>query len=379
MKLLHVSPTWFGEGSFIGGAERYVRELARATAEVADVTWISFADRADSIRDGRLQIEILRRSRLPGVSRLATNPLSPRLSRLVRQADVVHCHQPYTFSTDAALVAARFFRKKAFVTDLGGGHRWAASKLVPLLRGADALLLISEYSRRLWRETPASRRPARLEVIWGGVDTAAFCPAPSPSPRSDETLFVGRLLPHKGVNYLIEAMPADAPLRVVGRPFDPRFLYRLQALAEQRQVTFETTADDETLVERYRRALVTVLPSVYEPIEGPSTRQPELLGLAVLESMACGTPVIVTGVASLPELVEEGVTGYIVPPNDPAAIRERLARLRADRALADAMGRRAREAVLRRFTWPLVARRCLEAYECRTGVTAHPQVGIGPS
>lgn len=363
VKVLHVSPTWFGDASFVGGAERYVRELARASAEIVDVTWVSFGDRSGSHRDGPLAVEVLRRSRLPGLGRLATDPISLRLARFVRVADVVHCHQPYTLSTDAALVAARLFRRRAFITDLGGGHRWALSKALPLVAGAEALLLISDYSRRLWLEAPASARPSRLEVIGGGVDTARF--SPGTGSRSDETLFVGRLLPHKGVNYLIEAMPDGAPLRIVGRPYDPRFLATLGALAAGRRVVFEHAAGDETLVEHYRRALVTVLPSVYSPVEGSPTRQPELLGLVVLESMACGTPVIVSDVASLPELVEDGVTGFVVPPNDPAAISAKIGWLRANPAAADEMGRRARAAVLGRFTWPAVAARCLDAYDGR--------------
>ncbi len=371
MKLLHVSPTWFGDGSFVGGAERYVRELTRASAEQAEVTWVSFGARRESRREGALRIEILRRFPLPGAGRLATNPLSPRFARLVRDADVVHCHQPFTLSTDAALVAARIFRRKAFVTDLGGGHRWALSKALPLLRGADGLLLISDYSRRLWAAAPAARRPARLEVIWGGVDTARF--SPGPGPRTGDTLFVGRLLPHKGVDYLVEAMPPGAPLRLVGRPYDPRFLARLETLAAGRAVTFETDTDDPTLVERYRTALVTVLPSVYDASDGRHSRQPELLGLVVLESMACGTPVIVTRVASLPEIVEDGVTGFIVPPNDPGAIREKILWLRAHPGEAAEMGRRARAAVLDRFTWPAVVARCFAAYEGRAaGAPRHP-------
>jgi glycosyltransferase involved in cell wall biosynthesis len=90
--------------------------------------------------------------------------------------------------------------------------------------------------------------------------------------------------------------------------------------------------------------------------------------------MACGTPVIVTRVASLPELVEDGKTGFVVPPNDAAALREGIETLRRDRALAAEMGRRARAAVLERFTWPAVVRRCLQAYGGRTiGATA-PEV-----
>jgi glycosyltransferase involved in cell wall biosynthesis len=78
--------------------------------------------------------------------------------------------------------------------------------------------------------------------------------------------------------------------------------------------------------------------------------------------MACGTPAIVSDAASLPELVEDGVTGFIVPPNDPAAIRGAIMKLINDPALRARMGRQARASVEARFTWDAVAARCLRAY-----------------
>src|SRR5215217_4465925 len=64
----------------------------------------------------------------------------------------------------------------------------------------------------------------------------------------------------------------------------------------------------------------TGLPSVYRDREGGETPVPELLGQTLLEGMACGTPAVCTRVASLPEVVDDGVTGIIVPPNDPVAL-----------------------------------------------------------
>jgi glycosyltransferase involved in cell wall biosynthesis len=370
VRVLHIAPTYFADHSVVGGAERYTRELARAMSAVADVVLLSFGERAATVTDGSLRIELLRRPRLHGGGSLATNPVSRRFVRLVQWADVVHCHQVNTLSTDLGILFGRAFGKRVFVTDLGGGHRWALSKLFPILRRADALLLISAYSRALWARRKLWSRPAALHVIGGGVDAERF--APGEGPKSGETLFVGRLLPHKGVNYLIEAMPRGAPLRLVGRPYDGVFFSQLRAAAAGRSVVFETTASDDDLIERYRRALVTVLPSVYESIDGAWTQQPELLGLVVLESMACGTPVIVTRVASLPELVQDGVTGFIVAPNDPDAIREKIQWLRDHPASAVEMGRRARALVVEHFTWSAVVARCLQAYSA-CGVRESPR------
>ena len=81
-----------------------------------------------------------------------------------------------------------------------------------------------------------------------------------------------------------------------------------------------------------------------------------------MESLACGTPVIGTKAGSLPEIVEDGVSGFLVPPNDPAELRERIDHVLAHPSEAKAMGKRGRETVLERFTWDAVADRCLRSY-----------------
>ena len=78
--------------------------------------------------------------------------------------------------------------------------------------------------------------------------------------------------------------------------------------------------------------------------------------------MACGAPAICTDVASMPEIVEDGVSGFVVPPNDPVTLGERINWLREHREAARAMGLAARRRVLEKFTWPAVVQRCLEIY-----------------
>ena len=116
-------------------------------------------------------------------------------------------------------------------------------------------------------------------------------------------------------------------------------------------------------VHEYRRAMCIVLPSVYRTDEGYETVVPELLGQTLLEGMACGAPAICTDVASMPEIVEHGVSGFVVPPNDPASIGERLVVApRAHPAEAASMGEAGRRRVLAKFTWTHTVDCCLEAY-----------------
>ena len=112
----------------------------------------------------------------------------------------------------------------------------------------------------------------------------------------------------------------------------------------------------------YRRSLCVVLPSVYDDMYGGRSLVPELLGQTLLEGMACGIPAVCTDVASMPEVVVDGATGFVVPPNAPQQLWARLKWLRENPEQARRMGEVARRHVLEKFTWPLVVDRCLEAY-----------------
>jgi glycosyltransferase involved in cell wall biosynthesis len=253
----------------------------------------------------------------------------------------------------------RLTGKRVFVSDLGGGG-WDVSAYVCTDAWFHGHLHLSEYSRRVHGATDV----ARALVIGGGVDVQRFSPDHEVA-RDGGALFVGRLLPHKGITDLLRGLPSDVPLTVVGpEPTEDR-KSALLSLARGKRVTFLHGLDDDALVREYRRAMCVVLPSVYRTDEGHETRVPELLGQTLLEGMACGVPALCTDVASMPEVVEHGVTGFVVPPNDPSALGERLTWLWAHRLEAAAMGAAGRQRVLERFTWTGVVDRCLDAYRMR--------------
>jgi glycosyltransferase involved in cell wall biosynthesis len=137
---------------------------------------------------------------------------------------------------------------------------------------------------------------------------------------------------------------------------------RLHALAKGKSVRFRHDCTDEMLVDAYRRALCLVLPSLYRTPEG-ATNVPELLGQTLLEAMACATPVLCTRVASMPEIVEDGATGFVVDADDRAALADRLRWLASHPLEAAAMGEAGRHVVLERFQWNQVVDRCLTAYQ----------------
>lgn len=345
-RVLHLSPAFFGEKSVIGGGERWAVNAAKALAEKVESRFITFGAQRESFMLGALQVEVYPQFR-------ASDPNAWSFLEHVRWADVVQCHQYRAAATSMLLIAAAFAGKETFVTEHGArSHGFPGDADTEAL--VDAFLHVSKFSESLL--------PGRRSfVVYGGVDDVFL------EPRRFATvpgrvLFVGRLLPHKGVNYLVEAITSGMQLELYGRPYDPKFFELLQRLSAGKNVTFTTDGDDADLVRAYQEAVVTVLPSVYIDVNGAQQTAPELLGLVLLESMACGTPVIATDVGAMPEIVEEGVTGFIVPPNDPTALRERLEYLVANPDVAKQMGENARRRVAERFTWRHVADACWSAY-----------------
>jgi len=358
-RVLHIVPALFGTSGTIGGAERYALELARHMADRVPTRLLSFGDRAREEISGALHIRVSGKPHYIRGQKM--NPVSWDVVNEIRRADVVHCHQQHIFSSSLAAVFGRLTRRRVFVTDLGGGG-WDISSYISTDRWYHGHLHISEYSRRIF----GHQENSRSHVILGGVDTEKFSP-PLQKPRRTHVVFVGRLLPHKGVDNLIRAIRPKAvqpelPLTIVGPKLDDGYFAELQSLASGKPITFRTEASDEAIIDAYRSALCVVLPSVYRDMYGNETRVPELLGQTLLEAMACGTPTICTDVASMPEIVEDGVTGFVVPAGRPEALREKLLWLKQNPDEAASMGAAGRRRVLERFTWSGVVDRCLQIY-----------------
>jgi glycosyltransferase involved in cell wall biosynthesis len=354
MRVVHIVPALFGPDGLVGGAERYALELARHMADAVPTTLVSFGERAREERIGALDVVVLGEPTYIRGQR--ANPFDIEVFRVLKDADVVHCHQQHVVVSSVVAAWCRLVGKRVVVSDLGGGG-WDISAFVSTDRWFHRHLHISEYSRQVFGQA----QMARACVIGGGVDIAKFSPDPN-VPRDGGALFVGRLLPHKGVCDLIRAVSRDEPLTIVGPQPDWEMKTQLVSLAMGKAVTFKHGLDDRALVDEYRRALCIVLPSVYRTDDGRETKVPELLGQTLLEGMACEAPAICTNVASMPEIVIDGVTGFIVPPNNPQELAVRLNWLREHPTTVRKMGLAGRERVLTHFTWPRVVSRCLEAY-----------------
>ncbi len=351
LRVLHLSPTWFGDESVRGGGERFPLELAKAMRRRTPTRLVAFGGRPGTRRVEGFNIEVHRTWR-----HLRGRPydaIGPGFLRAIGWAHIVHCHQARSGLAALAALIGRPFGKRVFVTDHGGGGvNWV--RRLRIGRWIDAQLAQSRFAAAT---LPYVGR--RTEVIYAGVDTSKY--SPGSSKTLGRVVYVGRLLPHKGIETAIRGLPAGASLEIYGRPYDTGYLDFIRSEGASRPVRIHTSASDDEVIAALRSACAFVMPSVYEDYRGHRQALPELVGLAPLEAMACGTVAIVSDVAGMPEIIPH-VGGATVPPGDPDSLRRVLAPLTSSVEQASAQGQAARAHVERRFTWTAVADRCLSAY-----------------
>jgi glycosyltransferase involved in cell wall biosynthesis len=188
-------------------------------------------------------------------------------------------------------------------------------------------------------------------VIHSSVDVARLAPVEAVSPSPFRILFVGALEAKKGVQHLLAALAladeamgewecglaGDGPLRAA-------LEQQARALGIAARVRFHGALDFEAVSAAYRRASVCVAPSVV----GPGGRQ-EGIPNVMIEALAYARPAISTPISGIPELIEDGVSGLLVPPEDPAALAKGLLRVRREPNLARALGLAGRKVVEERF------------------------------
>ena len=351
----YLTPLYFDEASCLGGGERYPLNLARgvqiASGGRCRVDLISFGDSARTlVLDGDVTLHVL-----PAASRPSRqlDVTSWALPETIARFDLVHIHQAYTRCSEIGLLVAKQQSKPVCMTDHGG----ATSPLgveIGHLELADRIIAYSDFGASLYKTS----RP--IVVVKGGVDARHFTP-PEEQPERDRILFVGRLLPHKGIDRLISALPRDLPLTVCGRPYHPEFFRRLREMAAGKQVEFVTDADDATIRWLYARSWANVLSSVYLDCDGHSHEAPELMGFTLLEAMACGTPAIASRVGAMPEFIREGETGFVY--DSLQELSRQLITLASNPALVERMGRLARRVVEREYDLEVAGAKMLAVYE----------------
>jgi len=274
--------------------------------------------------------------------------------------------------------------------ELEGEYRIEGEQEV--LRGADRIIAATtaEYAQLLWLY---QAEMSKVTIIPPGVDVCRFYPIPVDEAREfigvppcgRMLLFVGRIEPLKGLDVLIEALGSMQKKEVLKEnPFclviiggdpdestehDNIEMTRIKALSEQYglkdMVTFLGRRSQDSLPYYYSGAEAVVVPSQYESF-----------GMVALEAMACGKPVVASQIGGLAYLVQDGITGYTVPVDDPEALARRLTSLIQDQELRDRMGKQA-VMVAQDYAWDKIAAKLIPVYDELLGVPAGDQVGHG--
>ncbi|OUL19786.1 group 1 glycosyl transferase [Nostoc sp. RF31YmG] len=317
MKVVHITPTYFDESSIIGGGERYPTELATWMAKSINTSLVSFSSARKNYIQGDLKIETYPVKKLIHGNKI--NPLSLQYLRSIINADIVHIHHIHTLVSDLGCLLANLLGKRVFVTDYGGGGSLVLNQKLPVFRGYKNAIAYSRFGLDF---IPVELQKKSV-LIKGGIDTDKFCPDTS-LKKENNILYVGRILPHKGINYLIDAFRllnhSDYKLKIIGRVYSEEFYQNLKQQADGLNVEFVHNANDQRLLHEYRTAMVTILPSVHTSCYGDYTPVPELMGFTLLESQACGTPVICSDAGAMHEFVDNEKTGFVVKQNSGEAI-----------------------------------------------------------
>lgn len=349
---MHITPRGFGSDGEFGGGERFPFELACAMSDRVKVRLVTFGPQSYTYSKGNLKVFVERP--LLHIRGHPNEPLNISFLRHVVWSDVVHCHQFRSTLCPISAIVAKLTGASSYVTDHGGGG-------IDLLRRLglggliDARLVQSSFADGTMESIGKNS-----VSIYGGVDTDKFYP--SKQKIAGKFAFLGRILPHKGIEHLIRGLPEGSKLSVIGRTIDTDYLTFLQHESVGKYVRFVHDATDIQVVDLLSSAEAVILPSVHYDYAGRHQRFPELLGLVLLEAMSCGTAIVCSNVGGMPEVVSEGVTGFVVNPGSHTDIRSVLNKFLTQDSLAQDMGKAARNEVLRRFTWESVARHCLEQY-----------------
>ncbi|MDQ7005783.1 MAG: glycosyltransferase [Acidobacteriota bacterium] len=228
-------------------------------------------------------------------------------------------------------------------------HRSRSRRMIAaLLRHAERTITVTDYNRQVL-EKLGDGQAAPITRIYNHVDTRRF--APSTPAATPVILAVGRLVEKKGFEHLVEACALlrrrgiEFHCRIIGKgPLAGALREQIERLDVADRVSLEGPRSRAQLQDLLPRAWVLAAPCVIG-----ADRNRDGLPTVILEAMACGVAVVSTPVTGIPEAVQDGQTGLLVPEGDPGALADAIWRLLADAPLRRRLGRAARERVIEHF------------------------------
>jgi len=376
MRILQVNPFYY---PYQGGTEKYLYELCKRLAKRNSVSVITSkfgnnpeVENIEGTKVYRIKSLVLQKLP-PFLPPPLSIPLSFRRNMLKicrrEKPDVIHLHNRFFLTFSSLVLWKKSLGAPLFLTlhnarpvgineetDFLGqlfddyiGHR--------IIRSCDRVLANSRWTLEV--TLPKDYPRERAEVIYNGVDTARFRKVKS--NIKDRlgceflSLTVCRLLPQKGVKYLISAVrdiEDDFKAVIVGRgPCYKELKSLVKKFGLEKRVELVTDPlTEERLIEYYSASDFFILPSLWEPF-----------GIVLIESMACGCPVIATNVGGIPEIVTSDC-GILVSPRSPKEIAIAANKLIGDKNLRRRLSKNARERVEKYFDFDLIAEKVEQSY-----------------
>jgi glycosyltransferase involved in cell wall biosynthesis len=351
----------------VGGGEVWCWNVARNLAKKHEITVLTYKhpERRDSEIVDNVSIVRMGPFPIPGVQSYLTRasiqiPFS-LIHSMKRDFDVVLASQtlPLSLGKTISLLKRRplvsifhdiyglefSLRDKGFVKGMIRGSLEALS----LRLKYDAVITVSDNVKEklIGWGIPEDR----IHVVYGGVDLNMFDIVEEDRSRDPIVLYVGRLVKHKRVDLLLKSFARvirdfpNASLWIAGDGLERASLERI-AEHYNLPVKFLGRISEREKIRVMKKAWCLVLPS-----------EKEGLGLVLLESMACKTPVVAVDSGGPGAVVKDGVNGFLVPPGSEDLIYERICRILSDEKLRDRMGEAGRKIVEEKFTWEKVAER----------------------
>ncbi|HEX6524319.1 MAG TPA: glycogen synthase [Streptosporangiaceae bacterium] len=252
---------------------------------------------------------------------------------------------------------------------LGGGYAISSWCERVAVSSAAAVIAVSDAMRADLMTAYPDIPGERISVIRNGIDTSEYAADPATDVLLDcgidlarpYVIFVGRITRQKGLPVLLRAAAAlDPTAQLVicaGQPDTPELLAEVTELVDGLRETrsgvvwLPRMLAKREVIQLLTHATVFACPSLYEP-----------LGIVNLEAMGCGTAVVASRTGGIPEVVADGVTGMLVPPDDEIALAAALNELIRDPARAAAMGQAGRERAVAEFAWSALAAQTAALY-----------------
>lgn len=213
---------------------------------------------------------------------------------------------------------------------------------------SDGIICVSEYTRKNLLSLPMIKNRDKIYVVYNGIDTNIFKPNVKPQKlKNDKTiLYVGRVAKEKGIQFAIRSLPEivkeveNIKLIVVGRG---DYIDNLRSLAKrigvEKYVLFTGGLRHSDLVNYYNIADVFILPSICENFP-----------FVLLEAMACKRAIVASRTGGIPEIVEDGINGYLIPVGKIKQLAKKIIYLLKENESRKKFGENGRRKVLEKFT-----------------------------